>query len=148
MSTRTRLLGLRRLAVAAASLTAALAAAQTPDLPAAQVANGVRYITGGIGEGESAAFRRERARFPLAIEVYARDEGRDAFTAEADVTVRDATGHTVLQTMLDGPFLLAEVPPGRYAIEVTLLGVTQRQQATVRARRSARNVFVFAGGVR
>ena len=43
----------------------------------------------------------------------------------------------------EGPFLLAKLPPGRYAIEVTAEGQTQRKQAHVTGSGHAREVFVF-----
>lgn len=134
---------LQRFVVAALLLGAALGTAAQA-LPAPQTSDsGVRFVSGGIGEAESAAFKREAARWPLTVEIYARSGGRNAFTADADVTLTGAKGATVLQARTEGPFLLADVPPGRYDVQVMLDGKTSHQPVTVKAGGPARSVFVF-----
>lgn len=119
----------------------ALAAAQ--GLPPMQQSGNVSYVSGGVGLDESKAFLRHKSEFPLAVEIYAREGGREVYTAGAEVAISDSQGREILQTQADGPFLFAEVPAGRYAIEVTRDGQTRRAHASVQPGRSARSVFVF-----
>jgi hypothetical protein len=138
---------LQRLLVAAALMGCALAAAATEgELPAVQQSGEIRFVTGGVGDGEAAALRRERAQYGLTVEVYASEGGRQLFTADVQVTVRNPRGETLLQERTEGPYLLVDVPPGRYTVEVERMGQTQRQAVTVRGKGAARTVFVFKGG--
>jgi hypothetical protein len=138
---------LQRLLVAAALMGCALAvAAADGELPPVQQSGEIRFVTGGVGDGEAVALRRERAQYGLTVEVYASEGGRQLFTADVQVTVRNPRGETLLQERTEGPYLLADVPPGRYTVEVERLGQTQRQAVTVRGKGVAHAVFVFKGG--
>ena len=136
-------------AAAAAATVAALfavgvpAAASTDGLPAAQTSGAVSYVTGGVGQHESQAFLQHRRDYPLAVEIYARDGGHEVYTAGASVYISTPRGETVLQAEADGPFLLADVPPGRYIVEVDRQGDTQRKPVTVGHGGASRAVFVF-----
>jgi len=133
--------------LAAASLGAASSAfAVVGSLPAMQQSGDVRYVSGGVGQDESQAFISRRADYPLSIEIYANSNGHEVYTADADVTVRDDRGDTVLQTRAEGPFVLVDAPPGRYSIEVTRSGRTETKHAQVRTGRTAREIFVFDAG--
>lgn len=82
-------------------------------LPAAQTQNGVAYLTGGIGEDESAAMRMEARHYPVSMFFAA---GKDnAFLADVKVTVRNKAGKEVLTTAA-GPILLVNLPSGRYTV--------------------------------
>jgi hypothetical protein len=123
---------------------AAPVAAADNALPEPQMAGAVQYVTGGVGQRESRAFLEHRREYPLAVEVYAREAGREIYTAGASIEVKTPSGDTVLHAEADGPFLLADVPPGRYTVEATLDGKSQRKSVTVEEDRTRRTVFVFA----
>ena len=127
----------------AASLAAATPAFALGGLPPAQHAGDVSYVSGGVGQDESQAFIERRGDYPLSIEIYAKENGREVYTASADVTVRDARGDTVVQTEAKGPFVLVDAPPGRYVVDVTSAGTTQTRHAVVRSGQTDRAIFVF-----
>ena len=144
-----------RMASAAALLwTAGVALAQDalppPEqpLPAARQSGAVVYVTGGVAEGESSAFEAAREDYPLSIElIQANPEGRDQFTAGAEVSVRNAAGIEVLQATADGPYMLVQLPPGRYTVHATLNGrAAPSRSVTVEDEGSGRAVLRFPAG--
>lgn len=73
------------------------------------------FLTGGVGDREQAALHEEAQEYDFALTV-TRPDG--AYLAHVDVSLEDASGNTVLRTTMNGPILLAELPPGRYKLEV------------------------------
>lgn len=134
----------------AAGLALAQDALPPPEqpLPAARQSGAVVYVTGGVAESESAAFEAARADYPLTIELtQANPEGRDQFTAGAEVRVLNAAGIEVLQATADGPFMLVQLPPGRYTVHATLNGrAAPARTVTVEDEGSGRAVLRFPAG--
>lgn len=124
---------------------AALAQADAP-LPPVRASGPVEYLSGGIGDDESAAIRKASGQWPLALEFAIQDRQRADFAADVKVRVRDAQGNDVLQATSEGPFLLARLAPGRYAVEATLAGQTLHRKVDVKAGQSSREVFLWAAG--
>jgi hypothetical protein len=58
--------------------------------------------------------------------------------AQAPVAVEDPNGNPVLATVTDGPWLYANVPPGRYRIRTG-----DGQERTVEVGTTGRSVLVF-----
>jgi hypothetical protein len=78
----------------------------------------VRYISGGVGQEEAATLRENRAAYTLWL---ATATARGAAWL-SDVRVRitqRAGGVLMLDHRLDGPWLMADLPPGDYRIEAT-----------------------------
>lgn len=121
----------------------ALAQAGAP-LPAARTSGQVEYLTGGIGADESTAIRQASGQWPLALEFAIKDTQRANFAADVTVRIRDALGNEVLQAVSEGPFLLARLAPGSYAVEATLAGQTLYRKVDVKAGKSSREVFLWA----
>ena len=123
-----------------------LAVAQDDTLPAVQQAGSTRYVSGGVGLDQSAAFKAAMNRYPLSLQIAQRENGHNVYTADAVVRISDRSGSVVLDTRTEGPFLLVDLPDGRYQVEVTLDGVTQRKSIQVDDSRSARGFFLFGAG--
>lgn len=100
-------------------------------LPAEKVQGEVHYVSGGIGHDEALAFERAERRYPLGLEFAKKAKPRNEFTADVEVLIRDAKGKTMLDTVSDGPFLLAKLPAGRYDIKATQDGKTLERHAAV-----------------
>jgi len=127
-----------------ATLTGPASAAVNPRMPAEQHQGPVAYVTGGIGKSEARLFERQMDRHRLAIELLEHAGRAQEFTAEAKVRITDAHGRTVLDTKAAGPFLLVDLPPGRYSILATLNKKTLRKAAVVVTRdKLARATFEF-----
>ncbi|MDR6207923.1 hypothetical protein [Paraburkholderia graminis] len=89
---------------------------------------GITYVTGGVGEDEAAAMRAVASRYSM----------RARFTTStgefiSDVSVRMFTpdGTLIFAAITDGPYLYAQVPPGRYRLSATLDGVERSQSITI-----------------
>jgi hypothetical protein len=115
-------------------------------LPPVQRSGQVEYVSGGIGDAESTAIQSAAKKWPLALEFAVKDKKGADFAADVDVIVRDANGHTALQTESTGPFLLARLAPGRYAVDATFAGKTLHENVTVARGTSAKAVFVWPAG--
>ncbi len=144
MSTRTRIT-LRMLAVAGiASIAAPAMAAIDTRLPPEQYQGTVGYVTGGVGEGQARLFKRQMARYPLAIELVEHVGKRAEFTADATVKIANAQGKPVLDAKAAGPFMLVNLPAGRYSVAASLNGATLKRPAVVVAHgKPRREVFEF-----
>ncbi len=102
-------------------------------LPAVQTQGSVSYLSGGIGADESAAIKAVRDQYPLSIllSAHAAAQGQEVYLSAVPVTIRDATGKTVLSVTSDGPYLLARLPPGRYEVSGDYQGQAKRVSVTV-----------------
>jgi hypothetical protein len=105
----------------AALLGAGVAHASTSpsELPAPQTRDGITWLSGGVGESQAHAFRKQAARYPLSLEFLIKPEAKNLpaeFTAEVPVTVRNAQGKVILSATAQGPFMLIKLPEGRYQV--------------------------------
>jgi len=103
------------------SLCIGLAALGTSALAAQRgtSAAGVDYVSGGIGQDEQQALHAQRRDYSLWLTTAVRRSG--AHLAGVLVRVREAdSGRLVLEHRMDGPWLFAKLPVGRYEIEATL----------------------------
>jgi len=107
-------------------------------LPPAQTAQGVEYVTGGFGSDAAAAFKEAKSRYPLALTFAATDEdGSTPYVAEVQLEITDEQGKSVLSLPSVGPFLLADLKPGTYTVRATYEGKAQTQQMKVAGPGSA-----------
>ena len=99
------------------------------------VEGGVPYAMGGIGLGERVQLQSQRDRYNLWVSTAARS---GAFLANVDIRVTEnATGRVVLQGTMNGPWLLATLPPGRYRVDATAPETGQTLTRVLRVRDAA-----------
>ena len=135
--------GWRALAVAALA-SAAVPAMAAVSMPAERYQGSVGFVSGGVGEGEASLFRQQSGRHALEIGLFEHAGNTDEFTAHATVKISDRRGNTVLDARADGPFMLVDLPPGRYSVEATLSNDTLRKSAVwIAPGRTARETFEF-----
>src|SRR5262245_13697390 len=84
--------------------------------PAVQQQGEVSFITGGIGLVEREAMRNNTAGFNLKV---ANAHPTGPFVAGTTIAIVDRQGNQVLETTLDGPWLMAKLPPGSYTIKAS-----------------------------
>jgi hypothetical protein len=123
--------GWMALAVVGIASMSVPAMAAMPTMPAEHHQGTVGYITGGVGEREAKLFERQMSKHPLAIELLQRAGKEEEFTADAKVKIADMHGHTVLNAKAGGPFMLVDLPPGRYSVVATLKHDTLKKSAVV-----------------
>lgn len=130
-------------ALTAAAALAGTAAAWSAPLPPLQTQGAVTYVSGGVGQDAAAAFQAAAKEWPAMFEFAARSGPHDDYLANVEVQVRDAQGHTVLDAVSDGPFLLARLGTGTYQVKATFGGKTLDRVLHVKAGQHAREVFVW-----
>ena len=99
--------------------------------------NGFELACTGVGD-EARNDPRWRA-FALRIEFANRDA---QYLSDIDVAVSDASG-ALFDVRCESPWLLADLPPGKYTIVGTFEGITKTVQATAPSTGQARIVIRF-----
>lgn len=100
-----------------AALLAGTAGADSGALPPVQRSGDISYISGGIGEDEIQAIKAAAAQYALQITFFSHaDTGRDTYNAPAELTILKADGSPVLDLKPEGPFLLVDLPAGKYRV--------------------------------
>lgn len=137
---------LRRAGVLLASLVGSVFAlsASAAELPRERSAGVASFVSGGVSADQSRAFKQAFHDYPLVIELYERDGGRDVYTADARVHITDAQGRDIVDTQADGPFMLVRLPAGDYTVRAELAGRELPAQAVhLSGHGHADRVFVF-----
>ncbi len=104
---------------------------------------GVTFITGGSAKDEAAAFRAAMSRHALGIEFARAGAPRGALPADVHVSLIDHRGRIVLQTVSDGPFLLADLLTGTYTIRAACNGQVKTQTVTILPDQHRHVTFVW-----
>lgn len=134
------------------ALLATLLAAATPG--AATVSGttpvGIAWITGGVGSSEKDELRAQRGHYSFWLTTAALRSG--AHLGGARVRIRDLDrNRLVLEQVMDGPWLFAALPAGRYEVEAILLMdngrlLIERGTTTIRAGGRQEMTLHFATG--
>lgn len=136
----------RLVAAAALATIAGASAALTQD----RTPGGLNFVVGGIGAEDASAMESvlSASLFSTALRTAARGSG--AYLADVDLSIEDDEGRQVFQRRLEGPYLLIDLPPGRYVIVGVREGQVQRMTLTLprHARRSLVMYFVVEGEIR
>jgi len=112
----------------AVMVVAAFAMAQTaPEKVFTQ--NGASFISGGIGLDSQARLKAREQEFNLKL-VFTLVEGN--YVADVGVTIKNAAGKNVVQLVSNGPFFMARLPAGKYAVNAVYGGAMQTRQVEVR----------------
>ncbi len=118
------------LTTAILTLLAVPAAAEGPDVAAPaplqpQVQNGIRFLSGGVGDREQAELRELNDDYNVRIALTRAD---GAYLSSVDVVIEDAAGTPLVETTTRGPILLAQFEPGRYVIQAAYEGRTTERR--------------------
>lgn len=108
--------------------------------PAVQDYQGVKYLTGGVGQDERDLLRSMAGQFNLSL-MFAVQGG--AFLSNVHVLIQDGGKNTVLDAVANGPYLYAELPPGSYTVTASLEGQVRSRPVTVANGRLARANFFW-----
>ncbi len=124
------------LLLTAASTTAAAA------LVKQKSAQGVEFLSGGVGKDERDAMKQHAKAFNAHF-VFADSQGH-CLSAVA-VRITDAKGNAVLETTTQGPWLYANLPAGSYEVAAAFQGKTQKRRIQVGAE-PVMSVFQWQAG--
>ncbi|MGB5062557.1 MAG: carboxypeptidase-like regulatory domain-containing protein [Candidatus Competibacter sp.] len=109
------------------------------DLIQVQDYRGIRYASGGVGEGERAELNALSGQFNLRL-LFAM-QGSGDYLADIRVVIVGQRGETVLSAVSNGPWFYAQLPPGAYTVEVSTSDQAQRQPVTIGAGQSRLNFY-------
>jgi hypothetical protein len=106
---------------------------------------GQSFVSGGVGSTERDTLNLEQAGYDLSILTAARGSGN--YLADVHIRITDSQSRQVLDTDMDGPWLLVDLPAGRYQVEATRNHLVQRHFVTFLANSHSRTVFYFDNAV-
>lgn len=89
----------------------------------------VTFISGGVGSDEQAAIQAVRGDYNLNLLFSAKGTGE--YLSDAKVNIADSTGNPVLDTVAEGPMLLAKLKPGNYTVTAELDGKVSHKKAKI-----------------
>jgi len=132
-------LGWRTLVLTCAAMVAALTSQSVLAMTSGKTSLGGGYVSGGVGQGEITRLEAQRDKHSLWVITAAKVSG--AYLADVQVKIRDSKGRSVLDHRLDGPWLLVDLPQGRFVVEASLNGEILRK--TTRISPGDRHQIVF-----
>ncbi|MDH4192147.1 MAG: carboxypeptidase-like regulatory domain-containing protein [Betaproteobacteria bacterium] len=106
-----------------------------------RAAGGEPYVSGGVGLEERETLSRRRQEYSLWIATAVKKSGN--YLADAQVRITDSAGKLVLDTRLDGPWLLVGLQPGRYTATVSFGKQTLRKTTALGAGDHRQLMFHF-----
>ena len=112
-------------------------------IPETQYSQGISYITGGVGEGETLAILAEAKQWPLLLEMSQIENGRGVWIFGATIKIMSsAKKQMVFEAQADGPYMLVNLVPGDYGVEATYEGVMQKRALSIKAD-SSQKISLF-----
>jgi len=107
----------------------------------AQTQGDVVFVSGGIGSDEQNALQTVRADYNLSLLFSVRGTGE--YLSDIKVSITDSRGNMILETISEGPMLLAQLKPGRYTVIADLEGQTAQRTAVVGNKRRTSISFIW-----
>ena len=104
-------------------------------------AGDVSYLTGGIGSSEAESMREAAKDYALEIVFVQKLKEQEEFIADVKVQIQDTQKNTVLDVTTEGPFLLVNLPNGKYVITAEFNSDTKQQKVNVGAKKHQKIVF-------
>ncbi|WP_255539531.1 carboxypeptidase-like regulatory domain-containing protein [Polynucleobacter sp. JS-Safj-400b-B2] len=102
-------------------------------IPETQYSQGISYVTGGVGEGETVAILAQAKQWPLLLEMSQIENGRGVWIFGASIKITNSKKQAIFEAQADGPYMLINLVPGDYAIEATYQGVVQKRALSISA---------------
>jgi hypothetical protein len=115
---------------------------QAPSTPALQTQQqgNITFVSGGASSDDRDALKQIENQYNLRLMFAARNGD---YLANIAVTLSDARGNAVLDTIAEGPIFYAHVPPGRYRLTVSNQGQSQNRDLTI-SKGATRQDFYWA----
>ena len=119
----------------------AAGAANSGGLPAAHEQGAISYLSGGIGKNEAQAIKHVAQQYPLELDFLRKARPKDEYLSDVKVVVTDMHNMKVLDVKSDGPYLLAKLPAGKYAITADHDGKVEHRMVQIAEHKHRRIVF-------
>lgn len=119
----------------------ALAPPPPSPAPAAPVSTAtVPHISGGVGYDERAHLEAVKSQYNLRL-LFA-ISGAGSYLSGVNVLIQDARGQTTLDTVSNGPWFFAQLPPGAYTLTLDNQGQVQKRSVNILPQRATEeNVY-------
>lgn len=114
-------------------------AEESPLKPETQ--SGVTFVGGGIGETEREALQTLKGDYNLNL-LFAY-KGSGEFMSDVNVRIADAKGNVLVETLVEGPYLFANLKPGNYLISAVKDGNEIRQKAKIAGSKTTPLTFYW-----
>ncbi len=101
----------------------------------------VSYLTGGIGSSEAESMRAAAKDYALEIVFVQKLKQLEEFISDVKVKIKDSQKNTVLDVITEGPFLLVNLPNGKYIITAEFNNDTKQQKVNIGAKKHQKIVF-------
>jgi hypothetical protein len=101
------------------------------EIPEAKVAQGIEYISGGIGSEESDALLALGKKWPLVLEFSQDHPQRPLWVADVTVKIMDQKKKVVFEALSDGPIMLLKLTAGKYDAEYSFEGKVLKRTLVV-----------------
>jgi hypothetical protein len=134
----------RWLAAGLVSFASMLAMPLAEATTSGQSTQGWAFLDGGIGQTETEGMQSERGNYSLWIITAARTSG--AHVADVEVTIANDKGEQVFRRRLEGPWLMINLPLGRYEVRARLGQENQSRITTIHPSDHHQVVFYFDVG--
>ena len=108
--------------------------AQTSDLPTIYSRGQISYTSGGVGQDEEQAFKREAPNWPLALQF---SGAGGEFIADVHIRIMKRDGAKVLEAVSQGPFMLVRLPAGAYTLHVEYKHQPQQKDINISGHAAA-----------
>jgi len=79
--------------------------------------NAAPVVSGGVGDDERLALEAQENQYNLKL-LFTGERGM--YLSDVQVTISDKEKNTVVDTLTDGPILLAKLPAGRYTLNASV----------------------------
>lgn len=106
-----------------------------------QTQGDVTFVSGGVGGDERSAMQAIRADYNLSLLFSVQGSGE--YLSDVKVSITDSKGNTFLETVADGPMLLASLKPGHYTVTTELDGQVAHKKATVVGNKRTSLSFIW-----
>jgi len=98
---------------------------------------GIPYATGGVGDTEQSYIESHFGDYSFKLV----NAGNGAYVSEVNVTLENEQGETVLETTTNGPWLVVDLPAGRYRLTASFKDQRQSDEVVVTKAASRRLVL-------
>ncbi|MDH4059369.1 MAG: hypothetical protein OEU94_01010 [Aquincola sp.] len=133
--------GLGRWAVV---VSLALGAVAAPALQMGKTPQGANFVSGGVSHEELRVLHARRDAYSLWVITAASRSG--SYLADVLLTIRDSERRVVFSRRLDGPWLMIDLPLGRYQVEAVIEGQAQERTTSIHPGDHHQVFFYFDTG--